>query len=74
MGFEGSSMRKIPLLFIISGNWSEVGRKANVKAKERSPVAFPSLVHCHREEDGRKQAGVMSPVRAQSEAFSWSQT
>ena len=43
MSFEGDSMRKIPLLFIISGNWPEVGRKANVKAKERSPVAFPSL-------------------------------
>ena len=43
MSFEGDSMRKIPLLFIISGNWPEVGRKANVKAKERSSVAFPSL-------------------------------
>ena len=43
MSFEGDSMRKIPLLFIISDNWPEVGRKANVKAKERSSVAFPSL-------------------------------
>lgn len=74
MSCEGDSMRKIPLLFIISGNWPEVGRKANVKAREE-PCGLPfSVVHCRREEDGMKQEGVMRPVRAQFESFSRSQT